>query len=416
MTRDQLINLAILQTVPQLYEATAGPKHISSQFGTSTLNRYSHIALTPDLNGYLNQCRGALSEFTLSNPINEEIEFERVQQICASIWLQKQTGINNWHTIFDYFTKAQKRTVENTKVNKSIVIDRNYVGNGQSLLRLDSSSMTKVIDWLGSSTATYLRVNEQLEIVSFDTVTFDNVEDPTSYIFLPGFVYPIASQLKAPALRLGPPDLTKPDILVSTNQRGDLVVASRGSILASRRKGHWTIYDTPTLKNSIRDCIKQGSRISRSYEAYGLACTLFQVLFDMSFKRHGGLILVDDTENSFSSYTFGGIRKGSAAATDVLFPTGCFNTISPQSADIRKLLELSSVDGAVLFSVDGYMKAFGTMITSTGTTTFGARTAAAKAAVSAGAVAFKVSSDGDISIYFQTKTYTNSDIHEIRFL
>ncbi|WP_374030735.1 hypothetical protein [Bdellovibrio bacteriovorus] len=361
------------------------------------------------MNEYLNACRVALNSISLAAPINHEIEHERVQQACVQIWLAQKTGISSWPKIFDYFAKAGKRTVENNRVTKTIVIDRNIDASALQLLELDDPSISKVIDWLGSSTYSFLRVTESLKIIGYETVSYSSIQDPSSYLFIPGFVYPVSSQMSP-----GDTEGRVPNVLVSTNQKGDIVISLRGSILASRRKGQWTIYDNRTLKNSIRDCIGCGERIIGT--PYGLACTLFQVLFDMSFKRHGGLIIVDRSVEDFNQYTFGGVRRGESQATDVLFPLGSLDTTTPSAADIRKLLELSSVDGAVLFTLDGHMQGFGAMIRSGNTNTFGARTAAAKAAVEAGAVAFKVSSDGDISIYFKTRSTTSDTIHEIKFL
>jgi hypothetical protein len=412
MTPDHLKNLALLDTIPQQYEADNGPHAFDSVIGTSTIRRFTKRALTPELNEYYSACVDRISGMQLTEPLHEEIEIERIQEICTSLWLSQRTGYTEWARVFSFFTHLAKHTLENNRVVKNIAINRDaHLEPGVEPLLLDLPKNAKILNWLGTSDTTYLRVSENLEVIGHRSVPFSEINDPSGYSFMPAFLFPITSQMRHPSPEN--PDRKK-DVLVAANARGDLIVATQKEICASRRKGRWTVYDPPNVKNTILDCLTGGEA---TRESYGLACTLFQVLFDMSFKRHGGLIIVDAHAGSFADYTFGGVTRQKPSGLQCVLPTGNFDTTTPNQQDMTKLLEISAVDGAITMSRDGVVHGFGVMVRSEEgeTGTFGARVVAARAAAAKGATAFCVSSDGEISIFFKGKEAGDS-VHEIQFL
>ena len=84
----------------------------------------------------------------------------------------------------------------------------------------------------------------------------------------------------------------------------------------------------------------------------------------------------------------------------------------------RVLLEIASLDGAVIFDGASVL-AFGSMIRTHPSidNTLGARTTAALSAHKYGGYPIKISSDGDITIYFTSQDEAGNESHtELNFL
>ena len=58
---------------------------------------------------------------------------------------------------------------------------------------------------------------------------------------------------------------------------------SKAGLLATRRNRKWKIYDVRTFKNSLAYCL--GSHY--------VGANLFEVVFDLSFRRQGSLLIYD---------------------------------------------------------------------------------------------------------------------------
>ena len=176
----------------------------------------------------------------------------------------------------------------------------------------------------------------------------------------------------------------------------------------SERKSNCTIYENSLTKNLYRDVLLP--------TAYGIACNLFDISWDISYRRHGALIVVTkdssfeshivNKESIFTSSECKGLRKELSTS---FAKVSLKNTGEIKCRSI--FLELSSVDGAVILNgTDGSIKAFGSIVeTATSVSgTSGARSTAAKSASTYNdMLPIKISSDGDITLYRKTYDTTS---------
>lgn len=410
----QFILDSVLDTVPQLYAASGGPVLKKFSLGDTEAARCSLRELGDPLLQYIDHClkHFAISDRGQDNSLPSVMQYERIQQICASFWLESQSGISTWKKIIDYFLRAQRRTIENLDIPKSFIVDPVYERGdsnevGEKIDFLDYESQ-KLIDWLATSSFTFFRVTPELEFIAYEAIPQFPVEH-FSPDYIPDFLWPMASQVSKSA------DLSKP-LLVDSNRRGDLLISDRHNILAARIKGRWTVYDQNTLEHAIHKCLMHGENIHDSESLKHLSHTLFRVLFDVSFKRHGGLIIVDEGLEHVKKYASGGVFVDQQTEFTKILPRTSFGKKSPKITAIRKLIELTSIDGAVLLSSSGLTLGYGTMITPHPGIGYesGARTIAAKSAARYGAIAFSVSADGEILSYFKTKKHTEEQVHQMR--
>jgi hypothetical protein len=183
----------------------------------------------------------------------------------------------------------------------------------------------------------------------------------------------------------------------------------REGILAARRKRKWKVYDVRTFKNSLALCLGKQD----------VGASLFEIVFDLSFRRYGALLIYDpkhstrDHIRNEASIMFSGWKKkthqpAGAAAGQALIGRSLENLAMAQGVGAmlwkRRLIELARVDGAVIFD-DAHLLAVGAIIEShpDAGDQLGARATAARSAFLWGAHPVKVSSDGDVTVYFKSR-------------
>ena len=65
--------------------------------------------------------------------------------------------------------------------------------------------------------------------------------------------------------------------------RGELIIMNKAGVLATKRKRKWKVYDAADFENSLAKCL--GHR--------DVAANLLEVVFDLSFRRQGALLVYD---------------------------------------------------------------------------------------------------------------------------
>ena len=150
-----------------------------------------------------------------------------------------------------------------------------------------------------------------------------------------------------------------------------------------------------------------------------VGANFFEVVFDLSFRRQGALLVYDPEhlvlEHILNPESILVPEAGSNG--DGSLPPVCGQTLIGRSIeDIavgkkagslkrkRRLIEMTCVDGAVVFD-DKQLLAVGSLIRSHPSVgnQLGARTNAARSAYLWGGHPIKVSSDGDVTIYFRSR-------------
>lgn len=405
------ISRLIFDTIPQLYEARAGQFPVDLKVSGEKNRVYSLVKLSPALEGYLDHAASVWEELSpmTEGEISQIIEREWIQQKFVIAWLESQTRITQWTLILDYVRRLSRRFPENQAMTKTMVIEPGYATPTSA--NLADPEYFKVLDWLGSSDHTFFRVAEDLGIKSFESPALTLAEEAGGFRFYPDALHPIISGVQSSASAADA-------VVVHLASNGSILIANSTGLIASKRAlESWTVYDIEHVIDSVGAAMApQLKGEERENEASCVACSLFQILFNISMKRHGGLLIVDRPQN-LSQYVIKGIERREDAPLGALFTQSAFNGQNYSPSDVRKLVELSTIDGALCLDPQGNLLQVGSMIMSHPSTPnrFGMREAAAYSAARHGASAFKVSSDGHMSLFFSTPDLTGKDVHQFDF-
>lgn len=376
---------SVIDMIPNWYRAERGPFRHELSLGDASVPFFSHRRFTPKLNDFFAGAKGEVSGLLpIASQLPRVTGIEFLQQRLAEMWLKQREGTIEWGKLIDYLTEMAQRTYENLRVTTNLVITE---GAGET--DVTSPEIQKVFDQLATSTHTFVRIDHGLRFIGYEHVKWGEVSDTEYYKFHPEFLQPIASVLK------------KGDYSVHLTGRGDLVIMDQNGLVAAKRKGRWKLYDVYTFKNTITEAIGD----------YYIGCNLFEILFDLSFRRHGAL-LVYDPEREVLGHV---VNKGSIIGGKGSDPDAARAMLRPAAEAImmghrqhsqrakRLFLEMASMDGAVIFD-KARILACGAMIEphAEAKSETGARSTAARSAYYWGGHPSKISSDGEISIYFES--------------
>lgn len=387
----------IEQMVPQLYLLDHPIRSKWGKLLELTINDQKFYYITYNTGGkggdigklytFIEDNSGRFCELNLNSG---ELERKCVEREIATKWLEIKTSIGHreWEKILDHIDKMQNRTYENLPIVKNIIIDPEVMGQ----VDFSEANEMKLIDIMGGSNYVYFIADKEFKIADYKEVSWNEITDNSNYTSVPNFLRPFTSVMK------------EGQVGIALSRTGDVIVYNEESpkhdqMIISIRKGDTTVYQSDMVKNLYRDVFGT---------TYDVACNLFDICWDISYRRHGALIVLvldDDYERhivnreSILGHSEAmGIRKHLAAAIEriSLLNRG-------QIAGRNTFLELSSVDGAVILEPHtGQVKAFGSIIETAASVhgISGARTTAAESAVSyENMQPIKISSDGDITLY-----------------
>jgi hypothetical protein len=305
-----------------------------------------------------------------------------IQEAMAIRWLNVLAPSVDWPKVLAHATALSMRTFENSTIVTNLVISP-----GCGSVDITDSSLSKLTPTLGSSMQSFLRVDGDLRVIALEAIPWSQIDDAADYKLDPEFLHPVNSILELD------------DVSVHHTGRGDLLIMKQEGIRAARRKGQWRIYEPSTLRDVVADMLA----------SYQVATNVFEFLLDLSFRRHGALLIYDPQRVTLDYVVNGkSIVLPNAGSIDPFralvgqsvanVSMGATNGLT---ASKRLMMELASLDGAVIFD-ESEILAVGAMIsTYPGAGNHaGARTTAALSALAYGAYPIKVSADGDIELYF----------------
>ena len=381
---DRMALAAVLDMVPNWYGADVGPVRYDLRLGGEVLEFWGHRRPTPALRRFIEVVRhdieGVVSRL---DPFADVVAVDLLQEYFALEWLSIVAPDIAWQAVLDYSRTCMLRTYENAEVSFNLVIRE---GAGEH--RITDATAQKILDPLAASLRTYFEVDTDLRITGYDEISWDDVEDERDYAFAPEFLRPFVCVLQGG------------EHSVHQTSRGDLVIMNHEGLIAAKRKGRWKIYDVATLKNSITDALGQ----------YRIGANLFETCFDLSFRRHGALLIYDPMQDVIENVVNVESCFHRGEQTDIarkmLEPSVGNLSMRALEREERKkllLLELASIDGAVIFDDDSIL-AVGAMVRTHQAVPgeAGARTTAARSAFLFGGRPVKISSDGEIAIYFSS--------------
>jgi hypothetical protein len=389
------IGREIIRLVPHWYEAECGPEEYSIPVGPYTARFYNHSALPPDLDELLARIRARTQEL----PIDRFMEYAGATDVLvesfATEWLRIRSRGPDWVKLVKYLETVSRRTSENLPVPLTLLV-RPGRGNGD----VTQAHMQKFFDRLAASpyTFTYLAVDAELRLLDYGSVEWSQINNATSHRFYPEFLHPIHSVMD------------ETDLVAHLTPHGDLVIMNKAGVLATKRKKKWRIYDARSFKSSLAYCL--GNR--------DVAANLTEVVFDLSFRRQGALLAYDPEHrllerilNPESVMSPFGRRNGNLTRDreygQVLIRDSIEGiAVGKKGGSIkrkRQLIELACIDGAIVFD-DANLLAVGALIRShpDAGSHLGARITAARSAYLWGAHPVAVSSDGDVTVHFRSRS------------
>lgn len=387
---EELLLETIVGVVPQWFQATCGPNSQALRIGENWYQFYTHRSLTPELIR-LKEFAQEHADYWLDLLSAGDLPGlpELIQECLAQEWLEIKGPTVSWRSLLGYAHQLRERTYENQLVQLNLVICE-----GTGTAGIASADFQKLLDPLASSRQVYFRVDPNLQFISYDEIAWSEIRETDEYKFSPEFLQPFASTL------------LDGEYSFHQTSRGDLVFMDSMGILAAKRKGRWNLYDVATFKNCLADILGN----------YRVGANLFEVVFDLSYRRHGALLVYDPGRKVVEQI----VNKESILPTSCPEPstvpellTGSIRSISlgqHEHAQRKKrlFLEIASLDGAVVFDQNQVL-AFGAMIMphpEVGNFP-GARTTAAQSAFKWGSSPVKISSDGDISFLFHSRGLSN---------
>jgi hypothetical protein len=384
-----------IRLVPHWYEAQYGPEEFSIPIGQYTARFCNHSRLPPNLSQWL----ATICSRTEQLPLDRFLEYAGATDVLmesfATEWLRMQSREVDWVKLIKYLETVSRRTSENLPVALTLIV-RPGAGIGD----ITQAHLQKFFDRLAASpyTFTYLAVDADLRLMNYGSVEWSHVNNATSCKFYPEFLHPIHSIM----------DDT--DLVAHLTPHGDLVIMDKAGVLATKRKKKWRIYDARQFKSGLAYCL--GNR--------NVAANLIEMVFDLSYKRQGALLVYDpqhrirerilNPESIMSPHWKGnGQVSPNRPCGQVLIGDSIEGiAIGKKAGSIRRkrqLIELACIDGAIVFD-DANLLAVGALIRShpDAGSHLGARITAAKSAYLWGARPIAVSSDGDVTVHFQSRS------------
>ncbi len=392
MSLNKLLIDTVLDLVPNWYEAECGPYVYKLSIDNYQRSFYTHRKLTPSLSRFLKRANSRFPKWKkiFRGDIPPSLA-EMVQESFVYYWLKAHSKNIDWLNLLRYAEFLLRRTYENFPIVRNLVISA-----GTGTTAITDPCYEKLFDPLAASPRTFIRVDHQLRFINYEQISYDSIQEPDSYQFHPSFLHPITTRLK------------NGEYSAHLTTKGDFVILDNTGLLAAKRKGRWKVYDVLTFKNSIVDIVGN----------YWVGCNLFQLIFDLSFRRHGALLVFDEEHQVLPHV----VNAESVVAGSHVLPGLAQRTLRPLLSNISLssktitaiptliLQELASIDGALVFDRDQVL-AVGAVIEPHVNVLgqIGARTTAALSSYHWGGRPVKVSSDGDVTLFFRSLGPSNKE-------
>ena len=394
-TTEEEIGREIIRLVPQWYEADCGPEEHSIPIGQCAASFFHHASFDPNVAALLDRICARTRELQVERFLEYPGVIDVIVESFAIEWLRMHAAQTDWVRLLNYLETVARRTHENLPVALTLVI-----GSGTGRVDITHARLQRFFDRLAASpfTFTYLAVDSDLRLLHYGSVEWSQVNNSTSCKFYPEFLHPIRCAMN------------NDDLVAHVTSRGELVIMNKAGVLATKRKKKWKIYDAQNLASSLTCCL--GNRET--------ALNLLEVVFDLSFKRQGALLVYDPHRS---------VLPRILNPESILSPTWHHNGQAARVGDYgqavvrqsiedialgqaagslrkkRQLIEIASIDGAVVFD-DSEVLAIGALIRSHPDvgSQLGARTTGARSSYLWGARPIKVSSDGEVTVYFKSRS------------
>jgi len=194
---------------------------------------------------------------------------------------------------------------------------------------------------------------------------------------------------------------------IALSRQGDILVFDGGTLRFTHRNGRWQYWNHNHILNLLCDRAKAQKVPSQTVNDVIVA--LYLGALDVSFRRSGGLFVVLHSRRKLRQIVRLGDAIGDKSRS---LADGDFDQVfwgqKIQDIEPMTLVELATLDGAIVVANDGEILAYGAVLSPKNAGrlrgTEGSRTKAAIGASNYG-LALKISSDGDIDVYHKGKSF-----------
>lgn len=372
---------AVVGAVPQWYSGFKAAWMSELRLGVERRTICSHRAPAAKLDALLCFVQENLDDWhaQLKDPVSPS-QVAAIRKAVALRWLGLHDERVDWPRLLAYMEYLKDRTLENRPLSRNLVI-----ASGCGEVDITSFSLQKVLDPLAGCDHAYLKVDSGLRFLGYEEIGWNEIREDEQYSYSVDF------------LRTFSHCVADGGYLAHLTPWREIVVLSREGLLAAERRNRWYVHDSTTLRDSLVDI----------FEDPHIGGNLYEIIIDLSYKRHGALLVYDPTHRvvgqviNRESVLVGGSQD---EAHRLLAPVARQIALgSSTKRDVKKrlLMEMATLDGAVIFDADAVL-AFGAMIRTHPDAggVVGARTTAAVSAYLDGGTTVKVSSDGDVCILF----------------
>lgn len=311
-------------------------------------------------------------------------------------------------SIFDSLHKLSEQSYENKALTFGCILEAKEIVKEQGAQFPRHFLGSKKYKALSDGFRTAYHVSASGKILDF--VDLDRLQKRklTEKHYYPDWAEPIARASRSD--RCG----------IALSRQGDILVFDKGTLRFTYRYGRWQYWNHAHLVYLLRDRAR-AQRVRKQILGRAVGA-IYRAALDVSFRRSGGLFVILHNRKFLHDV----VRVGDAVgdprrgATDLEFDA-VIGKHTIQSLPRVVVVELASLDGAIVLDNSGRVRAYGAVLQPKKAGrlrgTEGSRTKAAIGASNYG-LAVKISSDGDITVYYNGKTFisvwqvdTGAEIH-----
>ena len=318
--------------------------------------------------------RGSFDEAVVSEHINEHHHLSiKVSSILSSL-----------HTL-------SEQTYENKALVFGCVLDPDETNHGITPSFPEPFLSTKKYKALSDGFRTAYHVSAEGAVIDFFDLDIIDSPRSSSRHYFPDWAERIARASREN--RCG----------IALTRQGDILIFDEGILRFTYRFGRWRYWNHSHVVNLLRDRAR-AQRVPQSIVG-NVVGSIYRAALDTSFRRSGGLFVILHNQRDIHEIVRAGDAIGDATRnqSDADFDS-VVQSHKMQSLSRAVAVEIASLDGAVVLANSGNILAYGAVLQPKKAGKIrgseGSRTKAAIGASNYG-LAVKISSDGDITVYFE---------------
>jgi len=298
-------------------------------------------------------------------------------------------------SVFDALHTLSEQSYENKALTFGCILESEKKVKGQSALFPGDFLGSKKFKALSDGFRTAYHISANGRILGF--VDLDRFEKRplTERHYSPDWSEPIARASRSG--RCG----------IALSRQGDILVFDEGTLRFTYRYGRWQYWNHAHLVHLLRDRAR-AQRVPNKILGRVVGA-IYRAALDVSFRRSGGLFVILHNRKGLTAVARSGDAIGfpHRSTTDLEFDA-VIGEHNIQSLPRVVVVELASLDGAIVIDNSGRIRAYGAVLQPKKAGrlrgTEGSRTKAAIGASNYG-LAVKISSDGDITVYHEGKAF-----------